>query len=163
MPRSLISRRRRIVPRSVDLHFSHISTPNFKCRSTWKLCPSTKHTTFTLEDCEVFRENSKNAAKVPADTGGSKRVQGVWLGFWPNLDHGWPKGSLGIVGDVFEVMAQVDRRLTKVNTVDLLIRVNNSGWKPGASQLPSLKRQHLPYKRVGHVSFPTKSKSGGWI
>jgi hypothetical protein len=32
--------------------------------------------------------------------------------------------SLGVVGDVFEVMAQVDRRLTKVNTVDLLIRVN---------------------------------------
>jgi hypothetical protein len=25
----------------------------------------------------------------------------------------------------FEVMAQVDRRLTKVNTDDLLIRVNN--------------------------------------
>jgi hypothetical protein len=35
--------------------------------------------------------------------------------------------SLGFVGDVFEAMAQVDRRLTKVNTVDLLIRVNNSG------------------------------------
>jgi hypothetical protein len=30
-------------------------------------------------------------------------------------------------------MAQVDRHLTKVNTVDLLIRVNNYGWKPGAS------------------------------
>jgi hypothetical protein len=35
--------------------------------------------------------------------------------------------SLGFVGDVFEVMAQVDHRLTKVNTVDLPIRVNNSG------------------------------------
>jgi hypothetical protein len=35
--------------------------------------------------------------------------------------------SLGIVGDVFEVMAQVDHRLTKVNTVELLIRVNHSG------------------------------------
>jgi hypothetical protein len=34
------------------------------------------------------------------------------------------KGSLGFVGDVFEVMAQVDRRLTKVNTVDWVIRVN---------------------------------------
>jgi hypothetical protein len=32
------------------------------------------------------------------------------------------------------VMAQVDHHLTKVNTVDLPIRVNNSGWKPGASQ-----------------------------
>jgi hypothetical protein len=34
------------------------------------------------------------------------------------------KESLGFVGDVFEVMAQVDRRLTKVNTVDRFIRVN---------------------------------------
>jgi hypothetical protein len=34
------------------------------------------------------------------------------------------KGSLGFVGDVFEVIAQVDRRLTKVNTVDGIIRVN---------------------------------------
>jgi hypothetical protein len=33
------------------------------------------------------------------------------------------KVSLGIVSDVFEVMAQVDRRLTKVNTVDWVIRV----------------------------------------
>jgi hypothetical protein len=35
--------------------------------------------------------------------------------------------SLGIVGDVFEVMAQVDRRLTKVNVVDRLIRVKELG------------------------------------
>jgi hypothetical protein len=34
------------------------------------------------------------------------------------------KVSLGIVGDVYEVMAQVDRRLTKVNTVDQIVRVN---------------------------------------
>jgi hypothetical protein len=34
------------------------------------------------------------------------------------------KGSLGFAGDVFEVMAQVDHRLTKVNTVDRIIRVN---------------------------------------
>jgi hypothetical protein len=34
------------------------------------------------------------------------------------------KGSLVFVGDVFEVIAQVDRRLTKVNTVDRIIRVN---------------------------------------
>jgi hypothetical protein len=33
--------------------------------------------------------------------------------------------SLGFVGDVFEVMAQVDHRLTKVNSVDRIIRVNN--------------------------------------
>jgi hypothetical protein len=35
--------------------------------------------------------------------------------------------TLGFVGDVFEVMAQVDHRLPKVNPVDLLIMVNNSG------------------------------------
>jgi hypothetical protein len=34
------------------------------------------------------------------------------------------KGSLGVVGEVFEVMAEVDRRLTKVNAVDRFIRVN---------------------------------------
>jgi hypothetical protein len=34
------------------------------------------------------------------------------------------KGSLGVIGDVFEVMAQVDRRSTKVNTIDRIIRVN---------------------------------------
>jgi hypothetical protein len=34
------------------------------------------------------------------------------------------KVSLGIVGDVSEVMAQVDRRLTKVNIVDWMTRVN---------------------------------------
>jgi hypothetical protein len=45
------------------------------------------------------------------------------------------KGSLGVIGDVFEVMAQVDHRLTKVNTVDRIIRVNKPGRKPGASHL----------------------------
>jgi hypothetical protein len=37
------------------------------------------------------------------------------------------KGSLGIVGGVFEVMAQVDHRLTKVNSVDPIIRVKEPG------------------------------------
>jgi hypothetical protein len=41
--------------------------------------------------------------------------------------------SLGFAGDVFEVTAQVDRRLTKVNSVDRIIRVNYPGRKPGAS------------------------------
>jgi hypothetical protein len=34
------------------------------------------------------------------------------------------KGSLWVIGEVFEVMAQVDCRLTKINTVDQIIRVN---------------------------------------
>jgi hypothetical protein len=37
----------------------------------------TKYTTFVLGEFEVFRENLENAAKVPADTGGSKGVPGV--------------------------------------------------------------------------------------
>jgi hypothetical protein len=36
-------------------------------------------------------------------------------------------GSLGVVDDVFEVMAQVDCRLTKVNSVDRIIKVNEPG------------------------------------
>jgi hypothetical protein len=63
----------------------------------------------------------ENAAKVPADTGGSIRSQGVLSGVLTMVDQ---KGSLWFVGDVFEVLAQVDRRLTKVNAVDRIIRVN---------------------------------------
>jgi hypothetical protein len=36
----------------------------------------TKFTTFALGEFEVFRENLENAAKVPADMGGSIRSQG---------------------------------------------------------------------------------------
>jgi hypothetical protein len=59
------------------------------------------------------------------------------VGFDQGLTKVDQKESLGFVGDVFKVMAQVDRRLTKVNTVDLLIRVNKLGRKPGASQMSS--------------------------
>jgi hypothetical protein len=31
-------------------------------------------------------------------------------------------------------MAQVDNYFTKVNVFDQIIRVNEPGWKPGASQ-----------------------------
>jgi hypothetical protein len=44
------------------------------------LCPSTKYTTFVLGEFEVFRENFENAAKVPADAGGSKGVKGFFIG-----------------------------------------------------------------------------------
>jgi hypothetical protein len=50
------------------------------------------------------------------------------------------KGSLGFVGDGFEVMAQVGRRLTKVNTVDPLIRVNLLAENLGRHSLPPLNR-----------------------
>jgi hypothetical protein len=76
------------VTRSVDLSFSPFKTSNLKCHSTLKLCPSTKHTTFTLGDFKVFRGNLENAAKVPADTGGSKRSQGVLCGVLTKVDYG---------------------------------------------------------------------------
>jgi hypothetical protein len=91
-------------PTGVDLHFSPISTPNQQCHSTWKVCPSTKYTTFVLGEFEVFRENLENAAKVPADMGGSIRSQGFLsevLTKWTLVDQ---KVSLGFVGDVFGVM-----------------------------------------------------------
>jgi protein gp37 len=43
------------------------------------------------------------------------------------------KVPLEFVGDVFEVMTQVNRHLTKVNTVDWVTRVNYPSRKPGAS------------------------------
>jgi hypothetical protein len=42
------------------------------------------------------------------------------------------------------VTAQVDRRLTKVNSVDRIIRVNYPGRKPGASQPTPLKQNLVP-------------------
>jgi hypothetical protein len=54
-------------------------------------------------------------------------VKGVFKGFDQGFDQTLtmvnPGVSLGIVGDVSEVMTQVDRRLTKVNTVDRLIGI----------------------------------------
>jgi hypothetical protein len=44
--------------------------------------------------------------------------------------------SLGVVSDVFEVMAQVDRRLTKVNSVDMLIRVKDAAENRGRHSGP---------------------------
>jgi hypothetical protein len=48
------------------------------------------------------------------------------------------KGSLGFLGDVFEVMAQVDRRLIKVNTVDQIIRVNYPAENLGRHNAPKI-------------------------
>jgi hypothetical protein len=41
-------------------------------------------------------------------------------------------------------MAQVDLRLTKVNSVDRFIRVKEPGYKPGASQPTPLKQNLGP-------------------
>jgi hypothetical protein len=44
------------------------------------------------------------------------------VGFLLGFDQFWPKddqgGSLGVVGDVFEVMAQLDPYLTKIKLFD---------------------------------------------
>jgi hypothetical protein len=55
---------------------------------------------------------------------GQQGVKGFWVGFWPRWTVVDQKGSLGFVGDVFGVMTQVGRRLTKVNPVDRIIRVD---------------------------------------
>jgi hypothetical protein len=52
------------------------------------VCPSTKHTTFVLGEFEVFRENSENAAKVPAEMDGSTRSQGFLSGVLTKVNFG---------------------------------------------------------------------------
>jgi hypothetical protein len=74
----------------VDHKFSHIYTSNSKCHSTWKLCPSTNCTTFTLEEFEVFRRNMESAAKVLEWTWMSMGLGRGLLGFdkiWPSFDQ----------------------------------------------------------------------------
>jgi hypothetical protein len=44
----------------------------------------------------VFRENLENAAKVPADTGESKRSQGVLSGVLTKVDYGSRKGVIRV-------------------------------------------------------------------
>jgi hypothetical protein len=48
----------------------------------------------------------------------------------------WSRGSRGFVGEVFEVMTQVDLILTNVgrfDSTDSAISVNDANKKPGAS------------------------------
>jgi hypothetical protein len=48
----------------------------------------------------------------------------------------WSRGSIGFVGEVFEVMTQVDLGLTNVSgfdPADSAISVNDTNQKPGAS------------------------------
>jgi hypothetical protein len=49
----------------------------------------------------------------------------------------WSRDSIGCLGEVFEVMTQVDLGLTKVSRFDLAdsaIGVNDANLKPGVSQ-----------------------------
>jgi hypothetical protein len=47
---------------------------------------------------------------------------GVWPCLWPRVDHKcvltWSRWSLGFVGEVFELMTQVDHGLTNVSRFD---------------------------------------------
>jgi hypothetical protein len=76
-----------------------------------------------LVDFEVFRWNLENAAKVPEDIHRRQGLSGVWPCLWPRVDHKggltWSRGSIGVVGSVFEVMAEVDLGLTSVSRFDL--------------------------------------------
>jgi hypothetical protein len=53
----------------------------------------------------------------------------------------WSRGLIGCVGEVFEVMAHVDLGLTNVSrfdSADSAISVNDANQKPGASHYLSL-------------------------
>jgi hypothetical protein len=55
----------------------------------------------------------------------------------------WSRGSIGFVGEVFEVMTQVDLGLANVSgfdSADSAISVNDANKKPGASQPTPLRR-----------------------
>jgi hypothetical protein len=117
----------------VDRAFSPISTSNYKCHPTWKLCPWKNWTTFILRDFEVFRRNLENMAKLPEDVQRHKGLSRVWPCLWPRFDHKcvltWSRGSLGIVDEIFEVMTQVDHGLTNVSrfdSADLVISINDA-------------------------------------
>jgi hypothetical protein len=131
--------------------FSPFSAQNLKCQSTRKLCPSTRWTTFIKVDFEVFRWNLENAAKVPDDIHRRQFLSGVWPCLWPRVDHGcaktWSRGSIGFIGEVFEVMTQVDRGLTNVSrfdSADSVISINDANQKPGVSQPTPLKKNLVP-------------------
>jgi hypothetical protein len=113
--------------------FSPFSTQNLKRHPTWKLCISKNWKTFILGDFEVFRWNLENVAKVPEDIQGHYSLGRVWPWLWPRVGHTrvstWSMESLGLVGEVFEVMTQVDLGLTNVSrfdSADSVISVNDA-------------------------------------
>jgi hypothetical protein len=82
---------------------------------------------------EVFRWNLENAAKVLEDIHLRQCLSGVWPCLWPRVDLKgvltWSRGSIGFVGEVFEVMTQVNHGLTNVSrfdSADSAISVNDA-------------------------------------
>jgi hypothetical protein len=52
-----------------------------------------------------------------------------------------------VVGDVFEVMGQIDCRLTKVNSFDSTIRVNDSDENLGRHKRPAAAKSREGWRR----------------
>jgi hypothetical protein len=107
--------------------------PKFEMPTYMKVVSLDKRTTFILVDFEVFSWNLENAAKVMEDTHRRQCLSGGWPCLWPRVDHKgvltWSRGSIGFVGEVFEVMTQVDLGLTNISQFDLAdpaISVNNA-------------------------------------
>jgi hypothetical protein len=73
-----------------------------------------------------FWERGKSSGRHSRSLGFSR----VWPWIWPRLDHTcvstWSIGSLGLVGEVFEVKTQVDRDLTTASSFDRLLRLNKN-------------------------------------
>jgi hypothetical protein len=67
-------------------------------------------------------------------------------------------GSIGFVGEVFEVMTQVDLGLTSVSwfdSADSTISGNNANKKPGASQPTPLKKSRPEILLTRLERFPS--------
>jgi hypothetical protein len=63
----------------------------------------------------------------------------------------WSRGSIGVVGSVFEVMTQVDLGLTNVSrfdSADSIISVNDANQKPRASQPTPVKKNLVPRFKI---------------
>jgi hypothetical protein len=70
----------------------------------------------------------------------------------------WSRGSIGFVGEVFEVMTQVELGLTNVSrfdSADLIISVNDANYKPGASHGRSQRWSGRLLSRPGQAAQET--------
>jgi hypothetical protein len=70
----------------------------------------------------------------------------------------WLRSSIGFVGEVFEVMTQVDLGLANVSRfdlADLAISVNDTNKKPGASQLTLQLTLRLMLRPMLQPTSPT--------
>jgi hypothetical protein len=109
-----------------------------------------------LVDFEVFRWNLENATKVLKDIQGHKGLGRVWPWIWPKFDHTcvwtWSIGSLGLIGEVFQVRTQVDRDLTIVSRVDrLLWLIKNLGRHSEILEPPKTHHKNAFVPKLNHL------------